>query len=91
MNADQIIPCLSSGYRMQFETHLDQFVILYPEGLIKLNESSSQILQLCDGVNTIDDIIKILETDFPGVDLKQDVRDFLEMAHAKKWITYQQS
>jgi hypothetical protein len=39
-----------------------------------------------DGDKTVSQIIADLEATFPGVDLRQDVIDFLEHAYAKGWI-----
>jgi pyrroloquinoline quinone biosynthesis protein D len=39
-----------------------------------------------DGMRSADDIVRELETAFPGVDLRADVIQFLEVAHGKGWI-----
>lgn len=77
---------LERQYRFQWEPAQDSFVLLYPEGLIKLPGSAGEIMKRIDGKASVDDIVSDLEEAFPGVDLKQDVIDFLEVAHDKGWI-----
>jgi len=77
---------LERQYRFQWEPAQDSYVLLYPEGLIKLPGSAGEIMKRIDGKVSVDDIVSDLEETFPGVDLKQDVIDFLEVAHDKGWI-----
>ncbi len=78
---------ISSGHRLQWEKAQNCFVLLYPEGMIKLNDSAAEILQLCDGTKDINTLITTLQNKFNDTDLKNDVYSFLEVAHEKKWIT----
>lgn len=73
-------------YKLQWEKAQDAWVLLYPEGLIKLTESAGEILKRIDGQRSAKDIISSLQAAFPGADLQQDVIDFLEHAHDKGWI-----
>ncbi|MEO8629628.1 MAG: pyrroloquinoline quinone biosynthesis peptide chaperone PqqD [Betaproteobacteria bacterium] len=73
-------------YRMQWEPAQNSFVLLYPEGMIKLSGSAGEILKRVDGTKSAAAITQDLETSFPGVDLRQDVLDFLEVAYGKGWI-----
>jgi hypothetical protein len=43
-------------------------------------------MKLIDGSKSVNEIIAYLEEQFPGVDLKNDVLDFLEHAYGKNWI-----
>ena len=59
------------GYRLQWEAAQDSHVILYPEGMAKLNETAAAILELVDGQRDAAAIIAILNERFPeagGVD-----------------------
>lgn len=80
------IVSLAKQYRFQWEPVQDSFVLLYPEGLIKLPGSAGEIMKRVDGNKTVAQIIADLEAAFPGADLRQDVIDFLEAAYAKGWI-----
>ena len=62
-------------------------MLLYPEGMIKLNGSAGQILALLDGQRSVHTIIEQLIESFPGVPgIDEDVLAFLEVAHAQFWI-----
>ena len=82
---------LYKQYRFQWEKAQDCFVLLYPEGMIQLPGSAGEIMKRIDGKNRVSQIIADLETTFPGADLRQDVIDFLEAAHANGWIRQQDS
>ena len=74
------------GLRFQWEEAQQAYVLLYPEGMVNLNSSASEILKLCDGSRTVEGIVEALQQQFPEVDLAADVREFLEIAHGKGWI-----
>jgi pyrroloquinoline quinone biosynthesis protein D len=61
-------------------------VLLYPEGMIKLNGSAGEILKRCDGAATIADITADLERAFAAPDLSEDVMRFVGMAVEKRWL-----
>jgi len=77
---------VASHYRLQWEEVQNAFVLLYPEGMIKLNEAAGHILQRCDGTRDFEGIVTELETQFPGADLRHDVLEFLEGARERGWI-----
>jgi len=77
---------LVPGHRFQYEEAQQAHVLLYPEGMVKLNDSAAEIIKRCDGSHTAEEIIQSLETQFPGVDLADDVRALLEQAHDRGWI-----
>jgi pyrroloquinoline quinone biosynthesis protein D len=80
-------PSLRQGFRLQWEPRQDCHVLLYPEGMIKLNASAGQVLDLVDGQRSIAAIIDLLSASFPGEpDIDQDVLAFLEVARAQFWI-----
>ena len=77
---------LAQGYRLQWEEAQKSHVLLYPEGMIKLNDTASEILNLVDGERNEDDIIRALEGKFPGVELAPDVREFIQIARQNRWL-----
>ena len=81
---------LVKQYRFQWEPAQDSFVLLYPEGMVKLPGSAGEIMKRVDGNKTVAEIVADLEAAFPGADLRQDVIDFLEAAYAKGWIRQQE-
>jgi pyrroloquinoline quinone biosynthesis protein D len=81
------LPSLRQGFRLQWEPRQDCHVLLYPEGMIKLNASAGQILDLVNGRRRVSAIIERLTENFPGVPgVDEDVLAFLEVAHAQFWI-----
>lgn len=83
----QQVPTWRRGYRFQFEPAQNGHVLLYPEGMIKLNESASAIGGLIDGQRSVAAIIEALNEQFPGFpELGTDVEQFMEVARAEHWI-----
>jgi len=81
------IPSWRPGYRFQYEPAQKGHVLLYPEGMIKLNESAALIGGLIDGERDVAAIIAELDRQFPGVpELGDDIEQFMEVARAQHWI-----
>src|SRR3954451_2139083 len=81
------VPALSRLFRLQFEEAQSAWVLLYPEGMVKLSNSAGEIIQRLDGELTVDALIGNLESAFPGADLRNDVLEFLGEALGRGWIT----
>jgi pyrroloquinoline quinone biosynthesis protein D len=79
-------PAIERGFRLQWEPAQSAHVLLYPEGMIKLNGSAGEILKRCDGAATIGDITADLERAFAAANLSGDVVRFVTMAVEKKWL-----
>ena len=73
-------------FRFQWEEVQQAYVLLYPEGMVKLNQSAGEILKRCDGQRTLSGILADLQIQFPGADLDGDVREFIEVAREQGWI-----
>jgi pyrroloquinoline quinone biosynthesis protein D len=84
-------PSIRSGFRLQWEAAQSAFVLLYPEGMVKLNTSAAEILRRCDGVRSIDEIVADLEATFQRSGLQEDVVRFLDLATNQGWINAQPS
>jgi pyrroloquinoline quinone biosynthesis protein D len=84
------VPAIRRGFRLQFEPVQGCHVLLYPEGMIKLNDSAGEILQQVDGKRSVADIIDQLQQRFPDVPgIDEDILAFMEVAHAQFWIELQ--
>ena len=82
------VPTWRPGYRFQYEPAQKGHVLLYPEGMIKLNESAALIGGLIDGERDVAAIIAELDKQFPGVpELGDDVEQFMEVAREQHWLT----
>lgn len=81
------VPAIRRGFRLQFEPAQGCHVLLYPEGMIKLNDSAGEILQQVDGRRSVAEIIDSLHQRFPDVPgIDEDILAFIEVAHAQFWI-----
>jgi pyrroloquinoline quinone biosynthesis protein D len=79
-------PAVERSFRLQWEPAQNAYVLLYPEGMIKLNGSAGEILKRCDGAATLADITADLERAFATSNLSDDVIRFVIMAVEKKWL-----
>lgn len=84
--SDDRKPRLAPMYRLQFEPAQDCWVLLYPEGLVKLNGPATEILKRCDGKTDVAGITADLERAFSTTGLRDDVDDFLRHADEQHWI-----
>ena len=80
------IPRIGHGFRLQWEPVQDAYVLLYPEGMVKLNGSAGEILSRCDGMKRVASIVVELEQSFGKSGLEGDVIAFLDLAGAQKWV-----
>jgi pyrroloquinoline quinone biosynthesis protein D len=76
----------SRTHRLQWEEAQQKDVILYPEGMVELNQSSAEILKLCDGSRNLAQIVRELELKFATSGLINDITAFLEVALKNGWI-----
>ena len=79
-------PKLSRLFRLQWEEAQSNYVLLYPEGMVKLNRSAAEILKLCDGQRDVPAITHALERTFSVSGLRADVDEFLRIANERTWI-----
>jgi pyrroloquinoline quinone biosynthesis protein D len=77
---------LARHYRFQWEQAQQAYVLLYPEGMVKLGASAGEILKRVDGISPVAAIVADLERAFPGADLRRDVTAFLAHASERGWI-----
>ncbi|ANB19123.1 pyrroloquinoline quinone biosynthesis peptide chaperone PqqD [Dokdonella koreensis] len=83
---DAPMPRITRHYRLQWEAVQDCHVLLYPEGMVKLNRSAAEILLRCDGTRTVAAIVAELEQAFDTGGLRSEVEDFLGHARHQRWI-----
>ena len=83
---DTVRPAIARGMRLQWEPAQEAHVLLYPEGMVRLNGSAGAILSRCDGVRTLADIVADLERTYDTSGLAEDVRAFVTMALQKRWL-----
>ena len=80
-------PRLARGVRLQTDSKTGNSVLLFPEGVLELNETAQEILTRCDG-RTVSEIIQALAEEY-NVDLEMlgaDVRETLADLQRRKLI-----
>jgi len=87
--AASTVPRIGAGFRLQWEAAQNCHVLLYPEGMVKLNGSAGEILVRCDGERSIDAIVGELEKAFNTTGLAPDVLSFVEIAGQQRWLTWE--
>ena len=85
--ADAAQPRLAKGVRLQTDSATGKSVLLFPEGIVELNETAQEILSRCDG-RTLSEIVRDLaeEYDANPATLIADVRETLADLNERKLI-----
>ncbi|MGE5209005.1 MAG: pyrroloquinoline quinone biosynthesis peptide chaperone PqqD [Alphaproteobacteria bacterium] len=61
--SDSALPRLVKGVRLQSDPKTGKSVLLYPEGIVELNETAREILSRCDG-RTFGEIVRTLAEEY---------------------------
>ncbi|MGP8032659.1 MAG: pyrroloquinoline quinone biosynthesis peptide chaperone PqqD [Steroidobacteraceae bacterium] len=72
--------------RLQWEPTQEAHVLLYPEGMVKLNGSAGAILARCDGVRTVAEVVADLERSYSASGLADEVTAFVALALERRWL-----
>jgi coenzyme PQQ biosynthesis protein PqqD len=73
-------PRLARGVRLQTDSKTGNSVLLFPEGVLELNETAQDIVTRCDG-RTVGEIIQALAEDYDvdpemlGADVQETLAD----------------
>lgn len=78
---------VAGHFRLQWEEVQKAWVMLYPEGMIRLNGSAGEIMKRLDGNKTVQDVVEELERSFETAGLTADVLEFLAIARGQGWVT----
>ena len=81
-------PRVGHGFRLQWEPVQNSHVLLYPEGMVKLNPTAGEIMKRCDGQRRVSEIVADLEQAFGASGLEGDVLAFIEMAGKQRWLSW---
>jgi pyrroloquinoline quinone biosynthesis protein D len=75
-------PRLVTGSRLVYEEVRGEHVLLVPEGAVRLNTTAAEVLELCDGERSLDEIVTALSSRYDSADLSDDVRELINaMVH----------
>jgi len=87
--SDSSVPHFASGCR--WATQGEERVVLFPEGMIRVQGTGQKILELCDGQRTVGEIVTTLSAEYSGAELakiREDVGSFLEALQKKRIVDY---
>ena len=71
-------PRLVTGARLQYDDVRSEHVLLIPEGVVRLNPTAAEVLALCDGERSLEDIASALSERYDGADIRDDVRELVD-------------
>jgi pyrroloquinoline quinone biosynthesis protein D len=71
-------PRLVTGARLQYDDVREEHLLLVPEGAVRLNPTAAEVLELCDGERSVDEIVNTLSARYEGVDLGDDVQGLVD-------------
>ena len=85
--SDATQPRIAKGVRLQLDSATGKTVLLFPEGIVELNETAQEILTRCDG-RTVSQIVQMLAEEYEAdlVALAVDVRETLADLQRRKLI-----
>jgi pyrroloquinoline quinone biosynthesis protein D len=82
------IYALAFHHRFQWEEAQQSYVILFPEGMVKLHGGAGEVIKRVDGKASVGDIVAELKVAFPdaAAGIEADIIGMFEMAYGKAWI-----
>ena len=86
---DHAQPRLAGGVRLEIDGATGKGVLLFPEGILELNETAEEIVTRCDG-RPLNEIVLALAQEYEA-DLEilaADVRETLADLHRRKLVEF---
>ena len=71
-------PRLVTGARLRYDEVREEHVLLIPEGAVRLNPTAAEVLELCDGERSLDDIVDALAARYEGADVRDDILELVD-------------
>ena len=82
------VPRVAPKARLHWDEVRERHVLLYPEGLVTLNETAAAILQLCDGEHAVEYIVTVLKRRYQAEGIERDVAALLQGLAAKGLVSW---
>ncbi len=83
---NSVILEIHSGFRLQWEEGINAYILLSPGGLETLNRLSSEILLLCDGIHTLNEIVDVISQKFYDAYIRTQIINIVKTACSNGWI-----
>lgn len=81
------IYALAPHHRFQWEEAQNSYVILFPEGMVKLHGGAGEVIKRVNGTSSVGEIIADLKGAFPDADgIEADITGMFELALSKAWL-----
>ena len=71
-------PRLVTGARLRYDEVREEHLLLVPEGAVRLNPTAAEVLELCDGERSLEDIVGVLAARYDGAEVSEDVRSLVD-------------
>ena len=71
-------PRLVTGARLRYDEVREEHLLLIPEGAVRLNPTAADVLGLCDGERSVDDIVGALSARYAAADVRDDVLELID-------------
>jgi pyrroloquinoline quinone biosynthesis protein D len=71
-------PRLVTGARLRYDEVRAEHVLLIPEGAVRLNPTAAEVLELCDGERSLDDIVGAVSARYDGADVRDDILELVD-------------
>jgi pyrroloquinoline quinone biosynthesis protein D len=86
--SDSSQPRFAAGCR--WGTQGEERVVLFPEGMIRVEGTGQSILELCDGQRTVQEMVTALQTAYSAdpVKIREDVGSFLDALQQRRIVDY---
>jgi pyrroloquinoline quinone biosynthesis protein D len=78
-------PRLVTGARLRYDEVREEHLLLIPEGAVRLNPTAAEVLALCDGERSLDDIVGALSARYESADVRDDIVELVD-AMAQKGL-----
>jgi pyrroloquinoline quinone biosynthesis protein D len=78
-------PRLATGARLRYDDVREEHLLLIPEGAVRLNPTAAQVLELCDGERSLEEIVDALSARYEGADIRDDIVELVD-AMAQKGL-----
>jgi pyrroloquinoline quinone biosynthesis protein D len=81
------IYALAFHHRFQWEEAQNSYVILFPEGMVKLHGGAGEVIKRLDGKATVANVVADLKATFPDAqEIEKDIIGMFELAVSKAWL-----
>ena len=78
---------LALHHRFQWEEAQQSYVILFPEGMVKLHGGAGEVIKRVNGKASVGEIVAELKDTFPDAeDIESDILGMFDLALGKGWL-----